>query len=96
MPTENITINPFEFYKGLSLAPNQSFTTVFCNKDTTDVPIGEFEVILTYTTLGDKVESKFHINYRFLDGSMETSSPSKDPNKALDKINQSIQGLLQK
>lgn len=97
MPTKNIIVNPFEFYKGLSLAPNQSFTTVFSEQDDmANVPIEEFDVILTYTTLGDKVESKFHINYKFLDGSIETSSTSKDPSKALDKINQSIQGLLQK
>ena len=96
MPTENIIVNPFEFYKGLSLAPNQSFTTVFCKEDMANVPIGEFDIILTYNTLGDKVESKFHINYKFLDGSIETNSSSKDPSKALDKINQSIQGLLQK
>lgn len=96
MLTENMIVNPFEFYKGLSLAPNQSFTTVFSKEDMANVPIEEFDVILKYNTLGDNVESKFHINYKFLDGTMETSSTSKDPSKALDKINQSIQGLLQK
>lgn len=96
MPTNNIIINPFEFYKGLSLAPSQSFTTVFSKEDMANVPIEEFDVILTYNTLEDRVESKFHINYKFLDGSFETNSSSKDPSKALDKINQSIQGLLQK
>lgn len=96
MPTNNIIINPFEFYKGLSLAPSQSFTTVFSKEDMANVPVEEFDVILTYNTLGDRVESKFHINYKFLDGSFETNSSSKDPSKALDKINQSIQGLLQK
>lgn len=96
MPTNNIIINPFEFYEGLSLAPSQSFTTVFSKEDMANVPIKEFDVILTYNTLGDEVESKFHINYKFLDGSFETNSPSEEPIKALNKINQSIQGLLQK
>lgn len=98
MPVDNMIINPFEFYKDLSLAPNQSFTTAFCKNDPNDldVPIESFDVILTYKTLNDIVKSTFHINYRFLYGYTETKSSSKTTESALDKINQSIQGLQQK
>lgn len=98
MPVEQMIINPFEFYKDLSLAPNQSFTTTFCKKDINEieVPIEIFDVILTYRTLNSTVKSTFHINYKFLHGYTETQSTSKTTESALDKINQSIQGLQQK
>lgn len=92
MPVEQMVINPFDFYKDLSLAPNQSFTTTF----DPDVPVAVFDVILTYKTLDNIVKSTFHINYNFLNGYTETKSPSKTTESALDKINQSIQGLQQK
>lgn len=98
MPIDNMIINPFEYYKDLSLAPNQSFTTIFCKNNSNDpeVPIESFDIILTYKTLNDTVKSTFHINYKFLDGYMESRSSSKTTESALDKINQSIQGLQQK
>lgn len=98
MPVNNMVVNPFEFYKDLSLAPNQSFTTVFCKNDSNNpnVPMESFDVILTYKTLNDIVKSTFHINYKFLHGYTETKSSSKTTEGALDKINQSIQGLQQK
>lgn len=96
MPVDDMILNPFEFYKDLSLAPNQSFTTTFCKKDSIDVPIEIFDVIITYKTLNDKVKSTFHINYKFIHGYTETKSSSKTTESALDKINQSIQGLQQK
>lgn len=98
MPVEQMVINPFEFYKDLSLAPNQSFTTTFCKNNSTkaEVPIETFDVILTYKTLNTTVRSTFHINYKFLHGYTETQSSSRTTESALDKINQSIQGLQQK
>lgn len=98
MPVEQMVINPFEFYKDLSLAPNQSFTTTFCknNSNKAEVPIEVFDVEITYTTLNETVKSTFHINYKFLHGYTETMSTSKTTESALDKINQSIQGLQQK
>lgn len=98
MPIQEMIINPFEFYKDLSLAPNQSFTTVFCknNSNEAEVPIEVFDVVLTYKTLNTIVKSTFHINYKFLHGCTETKSSSKTTENALDKINQSIQGLQQK
>lgn len=98
MPIDHMIINPFEFYKNLSLAPNQSFTTIFCRNDSSEaeVPIEKFDIVITYKTLNDIVKSTFHINYKFLDGYMESKSSSKNTESALDKINQSIQGLQQK
>jgi len=98
MPIDQMIINPFEFYKDLSLAPNQSFTTTFCknNSNEAEVPIEIFDVKITYKTLNEIVESTFHINYKFLHGYTETRSSSKTTESALDKINQSIQGLQQK
>jgi len=98
MPINDMIINPFEFYKDLSLAPNQSFTTIFCknNSSDPDVPIESFDVLLTYKTLNDTVKSTFHINYKFLNGCLESKPTSKTMESALDKINQSIQGLQQK
>jgi len=98
MPIDHMVINPFEFYKDLSLAPNQSFTTIFCKKDSNEaeVPIEKFDIVITYKTLNDTVKSTFHINYKFLDGYMESKSQSRITESALDKINQSIQGLQQK
>lgn len=98
MPIENIFLNPFDFYKDLSLAPNQSFTTIFCKNNSSDpeVPIESFDVTLTYKTLNETVKSTFHINYKFLDGYLESRSSSKTTERALDKINQSIQGLQRK
>lgn len=98
MPIEHMILNPFEFYKDLSLAPNQSFTTTFCKKNSNEaeVPIEIFDVEITYKTLNDTVKSTFHINYNFLNAYTETISDSKTTESALDKINQSIQGLQQK
>ena len=54
IPTDNIIVNPFEFYRDLSLAPNQSFTTIFCKMNDGDpnsnpeVPIELFDVTFTY------------------------------------------------
>lgn len=98
MPVEHMVINPFEFYKDLSLAPNQSFTTTFCkrNSNEAEVLIKIFDVEITYKTLNETVKSTFHINYKFLHGYTETISSSKTTESALDKINQSIQGLQQK
>lgn len=98
MPIETMIINPFDFYTGLTLAPNQAFTTVFIKKNMSDpeVPIEEFDVKIKYKTLGKTIKSTYHINYRFLDGAFETKSSSKNEISALDKINQSIQGLQQK
>ena len=96
IPTQNIVINPFELYKGLSLAPNQSFVTVFSKKDDSDVPIIEFDVIITYKTLNKIVKSTIHINYKFLEGAFDAKISAKDVNSALNNINQSIQGLQQK
>ena len=98
MPVEQMILNPFEFYKDLSLAPNQSFTTIFCKKNSNeaDVPIEVFDIEITYKTLNDTVKTTFHINYKFIHGYTETRSSSKTTESALDKINQSIQGLQQK
>lgn len=98
MPVEQMVINPFEFYKDLSLAPGQSFTTIFCQKNVSepDVPIEKFNVILTYKTLNEIVKTTYYINYKFLNGCLEGRPTSKTTESALDKINQSIQGLQQK
>ena len=98
MPIETMIANPFDFYKGLTLAPNQAFTTVFIKKNMSapDVPIEEFDVKIKYKTLGKIIKSTYHINYRFLDGAFETKPSSNNEISALDKINQSIQGLQQK
>ena len=98
MPVEHMVINPFEFYKDLSLAPNQSFTTTFCKRNSNEavVPIEIFDIEITYKTLNETVKSTFHINYKFLHAYIETKSSSKNTESALDKINQSIQGLQQK
>ena len=93
IPEDDIIINPFRFYSNLPIAPKQSFMTVFSKESRADVPIEEFDVIITYETLGEEVVSKCHINYGFVEATFETNSPSQDINKALDKINQSIQGL---
>lgn len=95
--TDDIVINPFDFYQGLSLAPNQSFITLFSKTSSIDVPLEEFDVKIKYKTLGKTVKSTYHINYKFIiEGTFETKSTTKDINKALDNINQSIQGLQQK
>lgn len=96
IPNENIIINPFNFYEGLTLAPNQSFIAIFSKQNSPDVPIEEFDIEITYKTLDEEITSKHHINYKFLDGYMETKSSSKDINTAIDKLTQSIQGLQQK
>lgn len=96
IPTNDIIINPFDFYKGLSLAPNQSFVTTFSKTSSSNVPLEEFDVKIKYKTLGKKVKSTYHINYKFIEGTFETKSSTKDVNKALDNINQSIQGLQQR
>lgn len=98
MPVEQMIINPFEFYENLSLAPNQSFTTIFCKKDANkpNIPIEKFDVTLTYITLKETVKSTYHINYKFLEGCLEGKPTSGTTESALDKINQSIQGLQQK
>lgn len=93
---DDFVVNPFLYYRDLSLAPNQSFVTVFTQTNLIDVPIKEFDIFYTYTTLHKKIKSRTHINYDFLDASFETSSKSNDAMKALDKINQSIQGLQQR
>lgn len=41
------------------------------------------------------MEATYHINYKFLDIAFETKTSSKDETSALDKINQSLQGLQQ-
>lgn len=94
MPNDIVT-NPFIFYYGLSLAPNQSFTTVFCKNNSSDVPVEEFDVKIKYKTLNKIIESKYHINYKFLDGALETKPSPDDAINALNNINQSIQGLQQ-
>lgn len=94
--TNNIVTNPFEFYKGLSLASGQSFTTIFSKCSSPEVPLDEFDVEITYTTINKTIKNKYHINYKFIDGYYETKSKSTDSTSALDKINQSIQGLQQK
>lgn len=96
IPTDDIIDNPFKYYQGLSLASNQSFITVFSKKSLSEVPLEKFDITIKYITLDELVTSTFHINYKFLEGTLETQSSSKDVNKALDKINQSIQGLQQK
>lgn len=93
---ENTPTNPFPYYIGLSLAPNQSFTSVFASPGNAKPPLEEFDVEITYKTLGETIKSKHHINYNFLKGHNETTSNPKDANKELHEINQSIQGLLQK
>lgn len=95
MPIESMVINPFDFYTGLTLAPNQSFTTVFVQKNNFDaeVPIEEFDINIEYETLGKTIKSTHHINYKFLNAAFETKTSSNNETSALDKINQSIQGL---
>ena len=51
---------------------------------------------IKYKTLGKTVKSTYHINYKFIEGAFETKSSTKYVNKALDNINQSIQGLQQR
>lgn len=96
IPTDDIVINPFDFYKGLSLAPNQSFVTIFSKTSSSNVPLDEFNVKIKYKTLGKTVKSTYHINYKLIEGAFETKSSTRDVNKALDNINQSIQGLQQR
>lgn len=88
--------NPFEYYKNLSIAPNQSFTMLFTKNGEPKPPLEEFDIEITYKTLDEVVKSKQHINYKYLNGYNETSTDAKDVNKELNKINRSIQGLLQK
>ena len=96
LPTENIMVNPFENYKHMTIVPHQSFTMVFATEENgSEVPLEEFDVIITYKTLNETITETQHINYKFFDASFETAPQSKDMHNALDKINQSIQGLQQ-
>lgn len=92
MPTTNILKNPFEYYNDLTLAPQQSFTTVFSN-DNAEPPIKQFSVTITYKTLGKTITTIHPINYNFTDGILESRNNSNTPISALDKINQSIREL---
>ena len=96
LSTQDMYINPFEYYNGLSLAPNQSFITVFARPNSTTVLIEEFDVEIVYKTLNKTVKSTCHINYKFIDGALDISIQPKDKIAALNNINQSIQGLQQK
>lgn len=95
LPTDKMIINPFEHYKGMTLASGQSFTTVFVINDSTleKVPVEEFNVTMKIKTLGKEFEKTSHINYKFLDGGIETKTTPTDAVNALNNINQSIQGL---
>lgn len=93
LPKENICVNPFEGYQNMTIAPNQSFTTIFCKENEPEVPLEEFDVIITYVTLGETIKETQHINYNFINVTLESSSNPKDIPTALQKINQSIQGL---
>lgn len=89
-------INPFEYYKNMSLAPSQSFTAILQNK--TKDEIDPFDITIKYKTLNKIKTSSFHIDYNFTNGLLETSpSPSSDKLiNALNKITQSIQVLQQR
>ena len=93
---DDMLINPFNYYKGLSLAPNQSFVTVFTKCNCSEPPIEEFDIEIKYKTLGGIQISIFHINYNFLNGLIEAKITAQDELSALNNINQSIQGLQQK
>lgn len=92
---ECIFVNPFCFYKDMSLAPGQQFTTIFVreDKETAQVPIEVFDVIIKYKTLGKTIKSTYHINFKFIDGIVDTESNSEEYIKILKYIHQSIQGL---
>lgn len=93
---DNAIDNPLEYFKGLSIAPNQSITMLFVCNGNPVVPLKEFDVTITYKTLNKTVISTQHVNYKYLEGYNESSNDYKDSIKALNHINQSIQGLLQK
>lgn len=95
LPVDKMIINPFEYYVGMVLASNQSFTTVFAINDLNldKVPIKEFNVYMKIKSLGKIQSRKCHINYNFLDGYIETQATPEDYVSALNNINQSIQGL---
>lgn len=89
---ECIFVNPFCFYKDMSLAPGQQFTTIFVreDKETAQVPIEVFDVIIKYKTLGKTIKSTYHINFKFIDGIVDTESNSEEYIKILKYIHQSI------
>lgn len=95
LPVDKMIVNPFEYYIGATLASGQSFTTVFAidDQDLDKVPLKKFNVLLKVKSLGKVYTKTCHINYNILDGYLETKSTPKDPVKALNNINQSIQGL---
>lgn len=92
----NAISNPFECFKGLSIAPNQSYIMLFACIGNPIPPLEEFDIKITYQTLNEIVVSNQHINYKYLHSYNETSTDIKDTSRVLNKINQSIQGLLQK
>lgn len=92
---EYIFINPFDFYKDMSLAPGQQFTTIFVREDkkTAQIPIEVFDVIIKYKTLGKTIKSTYHINFKFIKGIVDTESNSEEFIEILKSVHQSIQGL---
>lgn len=95
IPIEDSIDNPFLYYKNISLAPNQSFVTIFSKSDMMEPPLKEFDLFISYETLGEVINSKIHINYGFLDGLLEVKISADDERQILNNINQSIQGLRQ-
>ena len=95
---DEMIINPFIYYKNMSLAPNQSFTTILQNKKiNADNKIEPFDVTIKYKTLNKIKTETFHIDYNFTNALLTSGCSSKDPlEKSLDKITQSIQALQQR
>lgn len=95
LPTNKMVVNPFEYYNNMTLASGQSFTTVFVINDNAleTIPVEEFNVTIKVKTLGKEYEKTCHVNYKFLDGCIETKQTPTDVTKALNNINQSIRGL---
>ena len=96
IPKDDIINNPFDYFSDLSIAPGQSYTNVFCKLSMESVPLEKFDVAITYRTMGKVIKKICHINYKFIEGQIETENNGIDPVKILNKINQSIQGLQQK
>lgn len=91
----NPVMNPFNSFIGISLAPNQSYTTVFVRDDCTYAKpaVDEFDVYFEYKTLGKIIRKTCHINFKMINNIVTAQSSAKDAVKALNNINQSIQGL---
>lgn len=80
-------------YKNIFLAPGQSITSVF---DFQSYPDREFNIKITYETLGKTYSESYTINLDYRDGVLSTSPTIRDTATALKQINESIREVSDK